>query len=78
MEYFFVDTGAELPETLAFVDLMEDYLGKEIIRINAGRDFDYYLRLHRRFFRIKQRWFGAFFMLFARAITSAATAHEAI
>ena len=47
MEYFFADTGAELPETLAFVDLMEDYLGKEIVRINAGRDFDYYLKLHK-------------------------------
>lgn len=35
MEYFFADTGAELPETLAFVDLMQDYLGKEITRINA-------------------------------------------
>jgi 3'-phosphoadenosine 5'-phosphosulfate sulfotransferase (PAPS reductase)/FAD synthetase len=35
MEYFFADTGAELPETLEFVDLMEDYLGKNIIRLNA-------------------------------------------
>ncbi len=40
MEYFFADTGAELPETLEFVDLMEDYLGKKIIRINAERDFE--------------------------------------
>lgn len=49
MEYFFADTGAELPETLQFVDLMEDYLGKKIIRINAGRDFDYYLKLNGNF-----------------------------
>lgn len=49
MEYFFADTGAELPETLAFVDLMEDYLGKEIIRLNARRGFDYYLKLNGNF-----------------------------
>ncbi|MDD5037622.1 MAG: phosphoadenosine phosphosulfate reductase family protein, partial [Methylococcaceae bacterium] len=28
MEYFFADTGAELPETLAYIDMLEDYLGK--------------------------------------------------
>ena len=57
MEYFFADTGAELPETLAFVNLMEDYLGKEIIRINAGRDFDYYLKLHKDYLpSAQQRW----------------------
>jgi len=49
MEYFFADTGAELPETLEFVDLMQDYLGKEIIRLNAGRDFDHYLKLNGNF-----------------------------
>jgi 3'-phosphoadenosine 5'-phosphosulfate sulfotransferase (PAPS reductase)/FAD synthetase len=57
MEYFFADTGAELPETLAFVDLMEDYLGKEIKRINAKRDFDYYLKLHKDYLpSAQQRW----------------------
>ena len=57
MEYFFADTGAELPETLEFVDLMEDYLGKKIIRINAGRDFDYYLKLHTNYLpSAQQRW----------------------
>ncbi len=57
MEYFFADTGAELPETLAFVDLMADYLGKEIIRLNAGRDFDYYLKLHSNYLpSAQQRW----------------------
>lgn len=49
MEYFFADTGAELPETLEFVDLMEDYLGKNITRLNAGRGFDYYLKLNGNF-----------------------------
>jgi hypothetical protein len=57
MEYFFADTGAELPETLQFVDLMEDYLGKKIIRINAGRDFDYYLKLNGNFLpTARSRW----------------------
>jgi len=57
MEYFFADTGAELPETLAFVDLMQDYLGKEIARLNAGRDFDYYLKLHSNYLpSAQQRW----------------------
>ncbi len=57
MEYFFADTGAELPETLEFVDLMADYLGKEIIRLNAGRDFDYYLKLHSNYLpSAQQRW----------------------
>ncbi|NEX21264.1 phosphoadenosine phosphosulfate reductase family protein [Thiorhodococcus mannitoliphagus] len=57
MEYFFADTGAELPETLEFVDLLEDYLGKPIVRLNAGRDFDYYLKLHNNFLPSpQQRW----------------------
>lgn len=57
MEYFFADTGAELPETLAYIDLLEDYLGKSIERLNAGRDFDYYLKLHNNFLPSpRQRW----------------------
>jgi len=40
MEYFFADTGAELPETLEFIDMLEDFLGKPIVRINAERDFN--------------------------------------
>ncbi|MDM8545777.1 phosphoadenosine phosphosulfate reductase family protein [Candidatus Venteria ishoeyi] len=45
MEYFFADTGSELPETLEFVNIMQDYLGKEITRINSGRDFEHFLKL---------------------------------
>ena len=57
MEYFFADTGAELPETLEYIDLLEDYLGKPIERLNAGRDFDYYLKLHNNFLpSARQRW----------------------
>lgn len=57
MEYFFADTGAELPETLEFIELLEDYLGKPIVRLNAGRDFDYYLKLHNNYLPSpRQRW----------------------
>jgi len=57
MEYFFADTGAELPETLEFIDLLEDYLGKPIVRLNANRDFDYYLKLHNNYLPSpRQRW----------------------
>lgn len=57
MEYFFADTGAELPETLEFIERMEDYLGRKVVRINAGRDFDYYLKLHDNFLpAVDQRW----------------------
>ena len=57
MEYFFADTGAELPETLEFVDLMEDYLGKKITRLNSGKGFDYYLKLNGNFLpTARSRW----------------------
>ena len=57
MEYFFADTGAELPETLEFVDILEDYLGKPIVRLNAGRSFDYYLKLNGNFLpTARSRW----------------------
>ncbi len=57
MEYFFADTGAELPETLEYIDLLEDYLGKPIARLNAGKDFDYYLKYHNNFLpSARQRW----------------------
>ena len=57
MEYFFADTGAELPETLEFVDILEDYLGKPIMRLNPVRDFEYYLKLNGNFLpTAKSRW----------------------
>lgn len=57
MEYFFADTGAELPETLEYIDLLEDYLGKPIVRLNADRDFDFYLDMHNNFLpSARQRW----------------------
>lgn len=57
MEYFFADTGAELKETLEYIDLLEDYLGKPIVRLNAGRSFEHYLKLNGNFLpTTKTRW----------------------
>lgn len=57
MEYFFTDTGAEIPETLEYIDMLEDYLGKPIARLNASRTFDYYLKLHNNYLPSpRQRW----------------------
>ena len=46
MEYFFTDTGKELPETYEYLDKLEVFLGKKIIRLNVERDFDHWLTLH--------------------------------
>jgi 3'-phosphoadenosine 5'-phosphosulfate sulfotransferase (PAPS reductase)/FAD synthetase len=43
MEYFFTDTGAELPETYEFLDRLEGFLGKKIERLSSERDFDHLL-----------------------------------
>jgi hypothetical protein len=43
IDYFFTDTGKELPEVYEFLNDLEAYLGKEILRIDNGKDFDYYL-----------------------------------
>ena len=37
MEYFFCDTGAELPETYEFLLKLESFLGKPVARLNSGR-----------------------------------------
>jgi len=46
VEYFFSDTGAELKEAYEFLDKLEAYLGKEIIRLSSGRDFEHWLMQH--------------------------------
>lgn len=43
MEYFFTDTGAELPEVYTFLDRLEGYLNKPIARLNAERPFEHIL-----------------------------------
>lgn len=50
MEYFFSDTGAELPETYEYLDRLEAFLGKPITRLSAARDFDHFLfKMHNGF-----------------------------
>lgn len=43
MEYFFCDTGRELPETYEYLQRLETVLGKPIEKLNADRDFDHWL-----------------------------------
>lgn len=43
MEYFFTDTGAEVPETIEFLDVLEVYLGKPIARLQNERPFEHLL-----------------------------------
>ena len=47
VEYFFCDTGAELPETYEFLNKLEAYFGRRIARLNSGRDFDHWLDVYR-------------------------------
>lgn len=46
MEYVFTDTDKELPETYEFLDRLEAYLGKPIVRLNAQRGFDHWLQVY--------------------------------
>ena len=47
MEYFFCDTGAELPETYKYLAKLEVVLGKKIARLNSERGFDHYFEIFR-------------------------------
>ena len=44
IDYFFTDTGKELPEDYDFLRKLEGLLGKPILRLNPNRDFDFWLR----------------------------------
>lgn len=44
MEYIFHDTDKELPDTYEYIDRLEDYLGKKIVRTTFGTTFDDLLR----------------------------------
>jgi hypothetical protein len=44
VEYVFMDTGKELPETYKYLDKLEAYLGIELNRVHANQDFDFYLK----------------------------------
>ena len=43
IEYYFSDTGCELPETYDFIDRLEAYLGKKIMRIGHEASFEHHL-----------------------------------
>ncbi len=45
MEYYFSDTGCELPETYHFIDRLEAYLGQEITRLGDEGTFEHNLKL---------------------------------
>ena len=47
MEYFFCDTGAELPETYEYLTRLEVILGEPIVRLNAQRGFDHWFEVFR-------------------------------
>lgn len=44
IQYFFTDTGKELPEVYEFLGSLEGFLGKPILRLNPHRDFDFWMR----------------------------------
>lgn len=57
IEYFFTDTGKELPEVYEFLGRLEGFLGKPIARLNPRRDFDFWLREYNQFLPSAQtRW----------------------
>jgi hypothetical protein len=57
MEYFFTDTGKELPEVYEFLDKLEGVLGKPIVRLNPDRDFDFWLKRYKNFLpSVRTRW----------------------
>lgn len=45
MEYFFCDTGAELPETYEYLTRLEVILGQPIVRLNSQRGFDHWFQV---------------------------------
>lgn len=57
IEYFFTDTGKELPEVYDFLGRLEGFLGKPILRLNPDRDFDFWLQEYNNFLPSPQtRW----------------------
>lgn len=46
IEYVFCDTGCELRETYEYLDKLESFLGKKIVRLNSEHSFDYWLEVY--------------------------------
>lgn len=57
LEYFFTDTGKELPEVYEFLGKLEGFVGRRIHYLNPDRDFDFWLRKYNHFLPSAQtRW----------------------
>lgn len=57
LEYFFTDTGKELPEVYEYLGRLEGFLGQPILRLNPDRDFDFWLKQFNNFLPSAQtRW----------------------
>ncbi len=57
IEYFFTDTGKELPEVYDFLVRLEGFLGKPILRLNPDRNFDFWLKQYNNYLPSAQsRW----------------------
>lgn len=57
LEYFFTDTGKELPEVYEYLGRLEGFLGQTIRRLNPDRDFDFWLKQYNDFLPSPQtRW----------------------
>jgi len=57
LEYFFTDTGEELPEVYEYLTKLEGYLGKQIIRLNPSRNFQHHLKIYGYWLpSAQQRW----------------------
>lgn len=57
IEYFFTDTGKELPEVYEYLGRLEGFLGQPISRLNPDRNFDFWLKQYNGFLPSPQtRW----------------------
>lgn len=57
MEYVFCDTHKELPETYEYLDKLEAYLGKRIVKLSDERGFDHWLSIYRNYLpSSRMRW----------------------
>ena len=57
IEYFFTDTGKELPEVYDFLIRLEGFLGKPVLRLNPDRNFDFWLKQYNNYLPSAQsRW----------------------
>jgi len=57
LEYVFCDTNEELPETYEYLDKLETFLRKPIVRLNADRPFSHHLQIRNGYLPSgRQRW----------------------